>query len=158
MPGPNWRYSKLSDRPFIVALGKCMQSKTKKKNILVVGYELDMLIFLANILQNEGFKVLAVDNGPEGISKAQKNQPALVILDVMMPGESGINTYRSLKNDRLLNRIPVIMLSAIDRETFFHYQKFDGFKTGQGIPEPDAFLEKPPEAEELIRLVNELIR
>ncbi len=135
-----------------------MQPKTKKKKILVVGYELDMLIFLANLLRNEGFQVLAVNNGADGIKKARKKPPALVILDVMMPGESGIYTYRLLKNDGQLNRIPVIMLSAIDRETFFHYQKFDGFKTGQGIPEPEAFLEKPPEAEELIRLVNEFIR
>ncbi|MDQ1331487.1 MAG: hypothetical protein QG578_1755 [Thermodesulfobacteriota bacterium] len=135
-----------------------MQPKTKKKNILVVCYELDMLIFLANLLRNEGFKVLAANNGPDGIIKARTKPPALVILDVMMPGESGIHAYRLLKNDRLLNLIPVIMLSAIDRKTFFHYQKFDGFGTGQGIPEPEAFLEKPPEAEELIRLVNELIR
>jgi DNA-binding response OmpR family regulator len=134
-----------------------MLPKTKKKKILVVGYELDMLIFLANLLRNEGFEVIAVSNGQDGINRARKKPPALVILDVMMPGESGIQTYRLLKNDRQLNRIPVIMLSAIDRETFFHYQKFDGLKTGQGIPEPDAFLEKPPETEELIGIVNRLL-
>jgi CheY-like chemotaxis protein len=134
-----------------------MRPKTKKKKILVVGYELDMLVFLANLLRNEGFDVIAVNNGPDGIIKARKKPPSLVILDVMMPGESGIQTYRLLKNDRELNHIPVIMLSAIDRETFFHYQKFDGFKTGQGIPEPEAFLEKPPEAEELIGMVNRLL-
>jgi CheY-like chemotaxis protein len=134
-----------------------MRPKTKKKKILVVGYELDMLIFLANLLRNEGFEVLAVSNGQDGITSARKTLPALVILDVMMPGESGIQTYRLFKNDNQLNRIPVIMLSAIDRQTFFHYQKFDGFRTGQGIPEPEAFMEKPPEAEELIGIVNRLL-
>jgi CheY-like chemotaxis protein len=134
-----------------------MHTKTKREKILVVSYEFDTLVFLVNLLQNEGFQMLSVNNGPEGISKAHKTHPALVILDVMMPGESGIQTYRLLKNDRLLNRIPVIMLSAIDRDTFFHYQKFDGLKTGQGIPEPEAFMEKPPEAEELINTVNRLL-
>jgi two-component system, OmpR family, phosphate regulon response regulator PhoB len=135
-----------------------MHPKTKKKKILVVSYEFDTLTFLTNLLRNEGFQVFAVNSGSDGISKAHKTPPALVILDVMMPGESGIHTYRLLKNDIRLNGIPVIMLSAIDRDTFFHYQKFDGLKTGQGIPEPEAFMEKPPEAEELIGIVNRLLQ
>ncbi|MBA3035364.1 MAG: response regulator, partial [Desulfobacterium sp.] len=84
------------------------------------------------------------------------NPPALIILDVMMSEESGIQIYRLLKFDKQLKRIPVIMLSAIDRDTFSHYQKFESSQPGQSIPEPEAFLEKPPEAEELINIVLEL--
>ena len=133
-----------------------MEQRKEVKNILVVDDELDMLIFLSNLLMAEGFTVIEAKNGAEGITKARKNPPALIILDVMMSEESGIQIYRLLKFDKQLKRIPVIMLSAIDRDTFSHYQKFESSQPGQSVPEPEAFLEKPPEAEELINIVLEL--
>nr|CBX31282.1 hypothetical protein N47_E47940 [uncultured Desulfobacterium sp.] len=133
-----------------------MEQRKEVKNILVVDDELDMLIFLSNLLMAEGFTVIEAKNGTEGITKARKNPPALIILDVMMSEESGIQIYRLLKFDKQLKRIPVIMLSAIDRDTFSHYQKFESSQPGQSVPEPEAFLEKPPEAEELINIVLEL--
>jgi hypothetical protein len=54
--------------------------------------------------------------------------------------------------------IPVIMLSAIDRKTFFLYKKFKSTPSGAGVPEPEAYLEKPPEAEELIGIVQMLTK
>lgn len=134
-----------------------MEHGNKIKNILVVADELDMLIFLSNLLRAEGFEVIEANNGEQGLVKARKNSPALIILDVMMPEESGIQTYQALKYDKQLRRIPVIMLSAIDKKTFSHYQKFETIKNRQGIPEPEAFLEKPPEAEDLINTVLKLM-
>lgn len=134
-----------------------MEHGSDIKNILVVADELDVQIFLSNLLRAEGFTVIEANNGEQGMSKARKNPPALIILDVMMPEESGIQTYQTLKYDKQLKTIPVIMLSAIDKETFSHYQKFQNIQPGQGIPEPEAFLEKPPEAEELINIVLKLI-
>ncbi|MFH2046142.1 MAG: response regulator [Pseudomonadota bacterium] len=134
-----------------------MEHGNKIKKILVVADELDILIFLSNLLRAEGFEVVEADNGEQGLAKARKNLPALIILDVMMPEESGIQTYQALKYDKRLQRIPVIMLSAINKETFSHYQKFESIKARQGIPEPEAFLEKPPEAEELINAVLKLM-
>jgi len=131
-------------------------SAVMKNIILVVADESDMRIFLSNLLSSVGFQPVSAINMPEGLQTAKTSQPALIILDVMMAGKEGIRMYHHLKNDEMLKNIPVIMLSAIDRETFFLYEKFQPARGGSGVPEPDAYLEKPPEADELLHLVQSL--
>ena len=128
-----------------------------KNIILVVADESDTRIFLSNLLSSVGFQPVSAINMPEGLETAKTRRPALIILDVMMAGKEGIRMYHHLKNDDTLKNIPVIMLSAIDRETFFLYEKFQSTRGGSGVPEPDAYLEKPPEAEDLLYLVQRLI-
>ena len=85
---------------------------------------------------------------------ARKHKPSLVILDIMMPRESGINLYRELRTDPDLKDIPVIMLSALSKKTFFHSQKvLDEYK-GEKIPDPAAYIEKPPEPDELLDAIH----
>jgi len=82
----------------------------------------------------------------------------MVILDVMMPKiEDGIRTYQQFKKDEGLGRIPIIMLSAIAKKTFFHSIRVLNPQSGRQIPEPEAYMEKPPDAEELSRLIAELL-
>ena len=128
----------------------------KNNIILVVADESDMRIFLSNLLSSVGFHPVSAINMQEGLQTAKTNRPALIILDVMMADKEGIRMYHHLKNDEILKNIPVIMLSAIDRETFFLYEKFQSGQSGSGVPEPDAYLEKPPEADELLHLVQSL--
>ncbi|MFC1821442.1 response regulator [Thermodesulfobacteriota bacterium] len=125
------------------------------KKILVVDDELDTRIFVTTLLETNGFKPLSATDGLEGLEVARKNRPALIILDVMMPKESGINLYRELKGDPELQDIPVIMLSALSKKTFFYSQKIlDEFK-GERIPEPAGYIEKPAEPEELLDLIRD---
>ena len=133
-----------------------MGSAVMKNIILVVADESDTRIFLSNLLSSVGFQPISAISMPEGLQTAKTRQPALIILDVMMTGKEGIRMYHHLKNDDTLKNIPVIMLSAIDRETFFLYEKFQSGQSGSGVPEPDAYLEKPPEADELLHLVQSL--
>jgi CheY-like chemotaxis protein len=74
----------------------------------------------------------------------------------MMPKEGGIRFYRQLKEDEDLKNVPVIMVSAIDKKTFSFYHKLQSMPQKKGVPEPGAYLEKPLEAEELIRIVHRL--
>ena len=133
-----------------------MGSAVMKNIILVVADESDTRIFLSNLLSSVGFQPVSAINMPEGLQTAKTSRPALIILDVMMADKEGIRMYHHLKNDEILKNIPVIMLSAIDRETFFLYEKFQSGQSGSGVPEPDAYLEKPPEADELLHLVQSL--
>lgn len=124
------------------------------KKVLVVDDELDMRVFITTLLETNGFKALTADDGFQGLDMARKNKVSLIILDVMMPRESGINMYRELKNDPSLKDVPVIMLSALSRKTFFHSQKvLDEYK-GEKIPEPAAYIEKPPEPDELLQAIR----
>jgi len=115
-----------------------------------------MRIFLCNLLGNCGYEPIDARDKTEGMQKAKRENPALIILDVMMPKESGIILYRELKEDEDLKKVPVIMVSNIDRKTFLMYQKFQSTPRSREIPEPGAYLEKPLEAEELIKLVHTL--
>ncbi len=127
------------------------------KRVLVVDDELDMRTFITTLLETSGYKPLSAVDGKEGLETAREKRPALIILDVMMPRESGINMYRELKNDPELMAIPVIMVSALSKKTFFHSQKvLDEYKE-EKIPEPEAYIEKPPEPDDLIAIINKIL-
>jgi two-component system phosphate regulon response regulator PhoB len=127
------------------------------KRVLVVDDELDMRTFVTTLLETEGFKPLSAEDGVKGLEMAREKKPALIILDIMMPRESGISMYRDVKNDPDLKDIPVIMLSALSKKTFFHSQKVLNEYKGETIPEPEAYIEKPPEPEELLTAINQIL-
>jgi len=128
------------------------------KKVLIVDDELDMRIFVSTLLETSGYKPLTAVDGKEGMVVARSKKPSVVILDVMMPNESGIGMYRELKNDPDLKDIPVIMLSALSKKTFFHSQKvLDEYK-GEKIPKPSAYIEKPPEPDELLEAIQACLK
>jgi len=129
-----------------------------KKKIMVVDDELDMRVFVSTLLETSGYKPYVATHGLEGIEKAREIIPDLIILDVMMPKQGGIQMYREIKTDENLKHIPVIILSGIAKKTFFHSQNvLDSYK-GQSIPEPEAYIEKPPESDELLECVENCLR
>jgi len=136
---------------------KARSNSMKKKKILIVDDELDMRTFLSTLLETTGYKPVVASDGLEGIRKARQIKPDLIVLDVMMPKEAGIQMYRDLRVDSELKDIPVIMLSGIAKKTFFHSQNVLDAYTGQSVREPDAYIEKPPEAEELLQSVRGLL-
>ncbi|MGD8298678.1 MAG: response regulator [Desulfobacterales bacterium] len=129
----------------------------KKKTVLIVEDELDMRIFISTLLETSGYQPLMTRDGNEGLRKAKDVFPDLIILDVMMPGEGGVQMFRQLKTDDTLCRIPVIMLSAVAQKTFSHYLNMVNARLKEPIPDPDAYMEKPPEAEDLLKMTATLI-
>jgi len=127
-----------------------------KKKILIVDDEPDMRIFISNLLDSEGFTPILAKDKTEGLQKAMAEDPAVIILDMMMPGESGIQMYRNIKREEKLKDTPVIMLSTIDKDTFFKFHIVRSSYAGKAKPGPDTYMQKPPEAEELLRIVREL--
>jgi CheY-like chemotaxis protein len=128
------------------------------KKILVVDDEADMRIFVSTVVETRGFKPVAAANGTEALNLARSDLPNLVILDVMMPKiDDGIQTFQQFRTDEKLKRIPIIMLSAVARKTFFHTIRMLNPHRGRIIAEPEAYMEKPPDADELIRLIDELL-
>ncbi|MCC5932655.1 MAG: response regulator transcription factor [Candidatus Cyclonatronum sp.] len=83
-----------------------------KQVILVVDDEEDLLEFIGYSLRKEGYDVLATDSGEQGIKMAKENRPDLILLDIMMPGMSGIEVCRLIKQDTELKHIPIVFLTA----------------------------------------------
>jgi two-component system phosphate regulon response regulator PhoB len=136
---------------------RCLLSlETEKIKILVVDDEPEMQIFLSNLLQTGGFDPVVAESGTAGLSEIIAEIPDLIILNMMRYRDRQSLLYRILKTDEKLKAIPVIMLSSLDRKTFFHFQRLRKFPVGGALPEPEAFILKPPEAEELLQVVQTL--
>ncbi len=134
-----------------------MKKASDKQKILVVDDDPDMRIFFATILKTGGFHPVVAKNGIEGLEKVISQKPVFIIIDVPMSGNGGMKMYRCLKQDKNLSCIPVIMVSSIDKLTFINYQKTKGIRLGQDITVPEAFLEKPPEAAEVLGLIKSVL-
>jgi CheY-like chemotaxis protein len=127
------------------------------KRVLVVDDEQDVRVFMKTLLETNGYKPVAAEDGKQGLEMARAKKPALIILDIMMPKESGIFMYRELKKDPDLKEVPVIMVSALSKKTFFHSQQvLDEYEGGQ-MEQPTAYIEKPPEAEELLEAIRKIL-
>ncbi len=135
-----------------------MNEQHSKKTILVVDDEADMRIFVSTVAETGGYEALTADNGSRAMEMARTRAPDLVILDVMMPRiEDGIQTFQEFKSTTGLKHIPIIMLSAIAKKTFFHYVALSSVARGEDPPEPDGYMEKPPEADDLLHMIQALI-
>ena len=91
------------------------------------------------------------------MQKARKHKPAVIILDVLMPKSGGIQMYREIKTDENLKAIPVIMISAISKKTFSHSMKMLNIHRGETVPKPEGYIEKPPESDELLKILAHCI-
>jgi len=88
----------------------------KKERILVVDDEEDILELIRFNLAREGYAVICTTSGEESLKIARKEHPALIVLDLMLPGIDGLEVARVLKNDPKTNDIAVIMLTAKGEE------------------------------------------
>ena len=128
-----------------------------KKKILIVDDELDMRIFLSTLLEISGYQPVSTRDGLDGVSKARAGKPDLILLDVMMPGEGGVQMYRELKTDPELALIPVVMLSAVEKKSFYHYLAMLNSSLSCPIPQPAAYLEKPVDPDRLLLVLESLL-
>ena len=127
------------------------------KKVLVVDDDVDIRKVVSKLVEKAGYRTVEAKNGVEGMGKVRADKPDLIILDILMPKESGIRMYRELKMEEALNDIPVIVLSAIPKKSFFRSQKVLDEFAGQSVPEPEAYIEKPEEPEELIALLKKIL-
>ena len=120
-----------------------------QKKILIADDETINLEFFDVMLSKLGFVVEKCDNGPEVIEKVKKFHPDLIILDNIMPGMTGREITKILKNDPLYKDISIIMLSALDDVK----DKVAGFEAGV-----DDYITKPFNFTEVLARINAVLR
>lgn len=128
-----------------------------KGKILSVDDELQWRVLMSTVFQTAGFEIKTARNGREGMKLAREINPDLVILDLMMPGEGGVPMYRQIRTDDRLRKIPVIILSGVNHQAFIHALKMMNLGLDEPLPEPEAFIEKPPDPQDLLALAVKLL-
>jgi CheY-like chemotaxis protein len=127
------------------------------KKVLIVDDDPDVRMFNASIVEDCGYTPIEAQNGEEGLKILKNDPPDLVILDVLMPKQNGLRLYRELKSKKSLVGIPVIILSGIAKRTFLRSQKALTEFGDRPVPEPESYLEKPVEPEELAREIKRFL-
>jgi two-component system alkaline phosphatase synthesis response regulator PhoP len=123
----------------------------KKKNIkiLLVDDEPDILEIVAYNLSSEGYQVITAENGAEGVKKAKKEKPQLIILDVMMPQMDGIEACEQIRKMPDLSNTIITFLTARGED----YSQMAGFDAGA-----DDYITKPIKPKVLVSKVKALLR
>jgi|GEM_PF-5473329 len=124
-------------------------TQTKRKKLLLIDDDLDLLVGLKTILTFKGYDVVSASSSQEGVRLAKEIQPDLIICDIMMPNSSGHQVKDSLDSNERTSKIPFIFLTAVFNET----NKITGL--GQGA---DDYITKPFNIEELNSRIDSILR
>ena len=123
------------------------QEPRRNETILIVEDDQALRDGLALNLRLEGYEILTASDGNEGVRMAFENRPDLIVLDIMMPGLTGLDILEELRDQG--ERVPVLILSA--RDTTLN--KVEGLKLGA-----DDYLTKPFDLPELLARIEVMLR
>ncbi len=129
----------------------------ERKKILVIDDEADMRTFLSTVMTANGFQPVPARDAAEGLRRARAECPDCIILNAMIGGEGGVTLYSALKTDAAVRNVPVLLLSALPGRTFFRLHPFPRGDGERAVPRPEAFLETPCEAGEIVDTVCTLV-
>jgi len=116
--------------------------------ILVVDDDPEIVTMLSTRLGKRGYQVSTAEDGNKAIEVAKREKPDVILLDVMMPGKSGWEVARLLKNDPVTQNVKIVMVSAIGEKTN---------EITAPIYGADAHIDKPFEFDKLEKVIASLI-
>lgn len=124
-------------------------SPSSKGRVLIVDDNASNLKLLATYLRAEHYEPISADNGSDALVLARKEDPDVILLDIMMPGMDGYEVTRELKNDPRTAQIPIVLVTALDGVE----DRVKGLESGA-----DDFISKPFNRAELLARVRTLQR
>jgi len=119
------------------------------KKILIVDDEVDLVETIRFPLEMEGYHILVSYNGEDALNQARKENPDLILLDLMLPKLDGYKVCRLLKFDDRYKHIPILMLTAKTQEK----DKTLGMETGA-----NEYITKPFEMDDLLKKVKAYLK
>jgi two-component system, OmpR family, alkaline phosphatase synthesis response regulator PhoP len=124
---------------------------TRKPKILIVEDNQHTNYILKFAFSQHGYEVITCFDGDKALEEAKKEKPEVVILDIMLPGITGVDVFKELKQDPLFKNTVFVFLSAITQDTDVDGTYFTD-KIGA-----DLFFPKPFKLKELVESINNLL-
>ncbi len=121
-----------------------------KKKVLVVDDEQDVVTFLTALFEDNGYDTVTASNGVEAWQLVGSEKPDLITLDMSMPEQSGVRTFRDLKAHATYKTIPIIIVTGIGEPMHNFLSRM------RNSPQPEGFVSKPIEKKELLALAAKL--
>jgi DNA-binding response OmpR family regulator len=109
-----------------------------------------MRTYLSALFKKADYEVEMAENGEEGLKLAKASQPDLITLDILMPKQSGLRTYRELRSSSETKSVPIIILTGLT-------QQEDFFAELGSLPQPDAIVEKPIDRDDFLEKAKKVI-
>ncbi|MBD3297701.1 MAG: response regulator [candidate division Zixibacteria bacterium] len=128
-------------------------TRAEDKTILVVDDEPNVRFYLANILEDAGFKVMTASDGIEALEIIRQSQPDFISLDLVMPRKSGHKLLYELRKDKELSRIPVLIVTAHATDEMGK-NDLDDILENRMISGPGTYLEKPVKPIDYVRSIQ----
>lgn len=125
----------------------------EQKRVLLVDDDVDFVEIIRTVLEEAGFSVITAHEGDDGLKKARKERPHIIVLDYMMtwPTE-GAFVAQELKDDPDLRNIPIVLLTSVGSA-----HPWWGVKKHEEYLPVDVFLDKPIQPERLVQEIRSLL-
>lgn len=122
-----------------------MPLKNLRNTVLIIDDEASIIQVLSDFLVTQDIEIMMAKNGLDGIARAKKGQPDLILLDIRMPGMDGYEVCHQLKSDESTREIPIIFMTGLDNLN----DKLKAFAMG-GLD----YVTKPVQESELLARVS----
>lgn len=123
------------------------------KTVLVVDDEQDVRMFLATLLEDEGFDVVTASDGEEALERLREQVPDFISLDLVMPRKSGIRVLHELRRNKRWAKIPVLIVTAHARDELGGRDLKEALDRSY-LSGPGCYLEKPVRPESYVAAVK----
>ena len=125
----------------------------EQKTAVVIDDEEDITTFLSSILEDNGFTVRTANDAKTGEDLVRANQPSIVLIDLMMPGRSGVQLFARLRGDSATSEIPIVMVSSVKQDPASLFPMAGELS----MVTPDAYFTKPLDIPKFLACVRRML-
>jgi len=121
------------------------------KRLLVVDDHEDTLLLMRDLLEGEGYRVSTAATAADAVEALRSDRPDLLLLDVMLPDDSGLNLARTLSRDSELGRVPIVLVTALTTTAQLE-------REAREIPAIRRILYKPCRPRTILEVIDDVLR